>query len=573
MKNTQPEPVSWLPEASVYRVPRPRTPVDLYLDGNEGSVPGESLLDCLRQGMPDVLRRYPDPSELEELLAERHGVDRERVLVTAGGDEVIERVMRAFLCPGRELVIPWPSFEMIERYARMVGGDVVRVPWPGGTWPLQAVLASVTDATSVIALVSPNNPTGAVATAADLRSIADSVPQALILVDLAYTEFADEDLTRTALEIPNAVVLRSFSKAWGLAGLRLGCALASPRIAQRLRSVGAPYAVSAPSLALAGARLRGGESEMNRFVERVRFERAELTRELRELGASPGPSQANFVLARFSDATGVQEGLAGLGIAVRSFPGQAELQGCLRITCPGDRNHFDRLIAGLETVVRPEALLLDLDGVLADVSSSYRLAIIETARTFGVALRDDEVIRAKARGGANNDWELTRRLIESHGVDCTQDVVTGRFEEIYQGTNGRPGLWRRETLIPTAALLQRLASRLPLGVVTGRPREDAERFLSDAGIAREISVVVAMEDAPAKPDPRPVRLALERLRVSRAWMVGDTPDDMSAARAADVVPWGIVPPQLDPAAWEPVLVAAGGARVLGSLTELEEMLS
>jgi len=121
-------------------------------------------------------------------------------------------------------------------------------------------------------------------------------------------------------------------------------------------------------------------------------------------------------------------------------------------------------------------------------------------------------------------------------------------------------------------VLRALAERLPLAVVTGRPRADAEAFLDRAGIAGAVSALVTMEDAPSKPDPAPVRLAMERLGVSRAWMVGDTPDDVRAARAAGVLPLGVIPSGEDAAAWRRVLLAAGAGRVLDGLDELLEVL-
>jgi phosphoglycolate phosphatase-like HAD superfamily hydrolase len=122
------------------------------------------------------------------------------------------------------------------------------------------------------------------------------------------------------------------------------------------------------------------------------------------------------------------------------------------------------------------------------------------------------------------------------------------------------------------ALLEAVARKLPIGIVTGRPRADAVRFLERHGIAGMVSALVCMEDAPLKPDPAPVRLALDRLGVRRAWMVGDSPDDMTAARAAGVVPIGIVAPgdRLDAVA--PALFGAGAARVLEELRTLEDLL-
>jgi HAD superfamily hydrolase (TIGR01548 family) len=239
---------------------------------------------------------------------------------------------------------------------------------------------------------------------------------------------------------------------------------------------------------------------------------------------------------------------------------------------PGDDDAFRRLTETFRTVLKPEALLFDLDGVIADESVSYRRAIIETAATFGVELEMAEVNAAKAGDDANNDWELTRRLLADHGVEAGLDDVTSRFEVIYQGTDEVPGLHRHERLLVGPGLLRDLAEKLPLAIVTGRPQGDADRFLDAHGIRDFFSAVVVLDDAPSKPDPVPVRLALERLGLRHAWMVGDVPDDLRAARGASVLPVGIVAPGDDPDIARPALAAAGAARILDTLDQLLEIL-
>jgi HAD superfamily hydrolase (TIGR01548 family) len=199
------------------------------------------------------------------------------------------------------------------------------------------------------------------------------------------------------------------------------------------------------------------------------------------------------------------------------------------------------------------------------VSRSYRAAIRGTAASYGIELSDGEIAAAKAAGDANDDWSLTQRLLAARGVEAPLSEVTERFEALYQG-----GLWREETALVDLDWLARLAARLPVAIVTGRPRADAERFLSERGLASAVRVLVAREDAPRlKPDPAPVELALRRLDVRRAWLLGDTPDDVRAARAAGVVPLGVEAPGEVSAE---ALLRAGAARVLSATTDLEALL-
>ena len=329
-----------------YRSPVPPGPIDLWLSGNEGATPPANLLAAIRNASA-VARRYPDADSLERRVAERFQHPREGVIITAGADDALFRAALALLSPGREMILPTPTFEMLERYARIAGGDVRSIDWPAGTYPTDAVIAAASERTAIIAVVSPNNPTGAVATVDDLQRLSAAAPQALLLVDLAYVEFADVDLTSAALALPNALVVRTFSKALGLAGLRVGYALGPPQVIRWLRSVGQPYAVSGISAVLAEESLVSGDAPLQAFVSRVREERDAMTQVLRECGANPSASQGNFVLARFSDAAAVWRSLAERGIAVRAFATHPQLHNHLRITCPGEPGAFARLIVAL----------------------------------------------------------------------------------------------------------------------------------------------------------------------------------------------------------------------------------
>ena len=241
---------------------------------------------------------------------------------------------------------------------------------------------------------------------------------------------------------------------------------------------------------------------MRGFVEYVRSRRQRLAEGIRGVGGGSQPSETNFVLASFPDARWIQRGMAAQGVLVRHF---AHLPEYVRITVARDDGEFRLVKRALACLRTPEALLFDMDGVLADVAQ--------------------------------------------------------RFEEVYQGTEEAPGLRRHETLIPTDELLEGLARSFRLGVVTGRPRSDAERFLREQGVRGCFSAVVCREDGPLKPDPAPVRIALERLEARTAWMLGDTPDDSRAAVGAGVVPVGVVPPWGGETVWA-ALEAAGAARIV-----------
>lgn len=520
-----------------YRVPSLPETVDLDLRGSEGPIADPAL------------RRYPDARPLERRLARRWGIAPEQVLVTAGADDALDRVMRVWLGPDLTAVLPVPTFEMTERYASQTGARIVSVPWRGA-FPVDALLACPPDA--VVLLTSPNNPTGQSVPPDALDRLARHFRW--VLLDLAYVEYARRDPTAWALAQDNVVVVRTFSKAHGLAGLRVGYAAGPIGILDAMRSIGAPYPVASPSLALAEIALDAGVPAEHLARNATTRDRVTVALD----GFDCPPSEANFVFAGGPRASWLGDGLAGLGIGVRTFPG------AVRIGCPDAPRDVERLLHAIRAVSSPQAILLDVDGVVVDVTRSYRRAIVETCAAWGVAVGPDDIARIKAAGNANDDWALTRSLLCAGGVDLPQDEVTAAFEARYQA-----GLWRDEPLLFPRAALHALAARLPVALVTGRPRRDLVRMLAQHDLADLVQTVVCREDGPLKPDPWPVAEALRRLGVSRAWMLGDTVDDVRAARAAGVVPIGVV-------SSGSVAAGAGGlpgaARTLNRPADLLELL-
>lgn len=547
---------------AAYEAPRFRAPIELDLSRNEGR-PGPLRLSEAAAGMETASPRYPDTSELRQILADRVGVAVERVLVTAGGDDAL---MRCFMSlAGAKAVTTTPTFEMIRKYSEQTGVDLVQIEWWDDDFPVADFLDAADKGATVAVVVSPNNPTGSVIDSSDLAALASRFQ--IVVYDAAYTEFADVDLTPAAVAFENVIVVRTLSKAFGLAGLRVGYAMASPDRIATLEAYGSPFAVSGLS-ALVAARALGDDDTRLSFVSAVKAERQALEAFLDDLDVASLPSQGNFVLARFDDPEWVRGACAALGVGVRSFAGARGLENWIRISVPGDETDFRRLLATLRTVLAPEAVVFDLDGVLA--ADSYTDTILRTAASLGVTVTREDVWAVRAEGNANDDWDLTRQLCRSAGLDLPYETVKARFEAIYQGTADSPGLKEVETPIVDRAVIEKVAARFPVAIVTGRPRSDATEFLERFDLADLFGVVVAREDAPMKPDPAPVRLAVDRLGVESAWMLGDTVDDIAAARSAGVLPIGVVAPDADPERARNDLSAA--AVVLDTTARLIEVL-
>lgn len=279
---------------------------------------------------------------------------------------------------------------------------------------------------------------------------------------------------------------------------------------------------------------------------------------LGELGVECS-SSAGAVTVGGARAPWLREGLAATGNETKADP---KKKSAVKIPVPDAPEAVEHLLRSIRSVLKPDAVLLDVDGVLVDVSRSYRRAIVDTAQYFGVAVNPDTV---RVRGNLTDDVATTQALIDAHGVKVKPKQVATEFERRYQG-----GLWRHETLRFKPEELRSLADRCPLALVTQRTRKDLYRLLEYHGLLPLFQAVVVKEDGAAKPDPWPVREALARLDVRSAWMLGDGPEDIVAARGAGVLPIG-VPAAGDPDGAE-ALREAGAARVVDTPADLLGLL-
>lgn len=393
------EPVPALQGARPYSPPKHPAPVWLKLDANEGPPPPIALV---AEALRDVaLNRYPSARDLEADLAKRYGIGADQVLVTAGADEAIDRLCRAMLEPGRRVAMTWPTFEMIPKYAALTGASIDRVAWQDeAAFPLDAMLAAITPDTRLVVVVTPNAPTGALVPLPAIEALSKAAPHAALLVDMAYAEFAPEDIAPAVLALPNTVMTRTFSKAYGIAGARVGYAAGNADIIGWMRAAGGPYAVAAPSLAIARRLLSasaGAEAPRTGYVELTHSRAERLRAALVECGVKAADSFANFVLARTPRALWLRDGLAGHGIAVRAFPGHAELADAVRMTVPARDEDVDILARAIRSVLRPGHVelcggLAHLIGGLAlphDPSSPHRWRVMGPEALLSHPLADE----------------------------------------------------------------------------------------------------------------------------------------------------------------------------------------
>jgi histidinol-phosphate aminotransferase len=269
------------------------------------------------------LHRYPHvhAKDLRNELAERHGVDPARLILGNGAAELLSSATRALIAPGQQLLTAWPSYPLFPLMARRAHGRATRVS--GG---VDALLeAAVQEDVRVIALASPNDPTGELLAAAELERLLDGLPDGVaVLLDESLVEFADAQPTNASLALledhPRLLVFRSFSKAWGLAGLRIGYAIGAPGAGDLLAELEPDLGVSEISQAGALEALRSCTELIDRHVRTICEERPRLTAQLRERGFDVADSQANFLWAAHPTLDGgeLAARLASAGVLVAS---------------------------------------------------------------------------------------------------------------------------------------------------------------------------------------------------------------------------------------------------------------
>ncbi|HLS73760.1 MAG TPA: histidinol-phosphate transaminase [Actinomycetaceae bacterium] len=314
-------------------VPGQRPPAGMSafkLSSNENPFPPSAAVISAVVDAAADLNRYPDMAagQLVEALAGRLGVSPERLAVGNGSVAVLETVLTAACAPGDEVVYAWRSFEAYPIAVQVAGATGVPVPLTDdGRHDLTAMAAAITDRTRVVLVCSPNNPTGTVVRAPEMRDFLAKVPrEVLVVLDEAYVEFVTDDDAADGLalaaEFKNVLLLRTFSKAYGLAGLRVGYAIARPRLIRGLRAAATPFGVNALGQAAAVAALREADEVATRCA-RIVTERERVVARLEELGQAVPRTEANFYwLDLGRRATSFAREAAASGAMVRAFDGE-----------------------------------------------------------------------------------------------------------------------------------------------------------------------------------------------------------------------------------------------------------
>ena len=347
------------PRRGVHSIPIYHPPLagrqGLRLDFNENTVgPSPRVLARIQQLTMDDLARYPERQPIEAMLAKYLGVSESDLLLTNGVDEAIHLLCQTYLQAGDEAIVVVPTYSMYRIYMSATGAEVASLPaGKDFRFPADIVRDRVTDRTRLIAIANPNNPTGTLTPLKEIEDIARGAPATAILVDEAYFEFCGKTFLPSARGYPNVFIARTFSKAYGLAGLRMGVLIGDGDQMASLRRICSPYNVNAIALACLPEALVD-QSYIERYVRETQESRGRMEVALQSHGIQFWPSHANFVLARVGstklDAQAFVERMRRRGILVRDRSADYGCEGCIRFTL-GPEEHTNRMLKALREVL------------------------------------------------------------------------------------------------------------------------------------------------------------------------------------------------------------------------------
>lgn len=551
MQNNMPNgfnPKSTLKNIEPYSVDEFYPDCILKLDSNENVFgPSKRVIDAFKNLDLKCFNLYPCYGELIGILAERFNFNKDNFLLTNGCDEAINIVLSSYLETQDSVLAFCPSFSMPKLYSRIIGAEYKNINYIE-KWKFspELLIDNIKADTKIIYLASPNNPTGDAIAPSVIEDVLKKCADKIVLLDLTYVNYSkyeENDYYRLVKEYKNLICVKSFSKDYALAGLRLGFILADKEFIANFKKMISPYSVNSMAV-YAGINALLDYEYFNSVKNEVMQSKEYLCNKLEEFGFKPYRSEANFILVDFKEKCDfVYKKLLKNKILVRKFS-NPELKNHLRISIPSLKDS-QKIIEAL----KPKKLLVfDLDGVVFDVSNSYRYAIQKTYEYFaGSPCSACEMQEAKNLGGLSNDWDLTKYLLDKKGINADYSKLVEVFQNIFYNPEkeGSKGAIDNEKLVLDAGFFEELSKEYDLAVFTGRPREEAFYSLEKFELKRFFDYFVCLEDVPdgrSKPCPDGLNKIKRECCFNDVCFFGDTVDDIKAGCDAFVDVYGIIPP-------------------------------
>jgi len=527
----------------------------LKLDFNERA---DSLPTWLRDFKLDTtqLWKYPNRQEIEVLIAEKFNTSANNVFLSNGGDESIELLFKLCKLNNKSILLPLPAFSQYTHQLSIWGLDFITVDaQPDLSIDVKA-LSQQLKANQWLIVTRPNNPTGECISEAVVLDLIHQAKQCgtFVFLDEAYVEFFQQDDAQNyGLEFDHVISLRTFSKAFGLAGARLGYLLGNETLIAQFKKYAMPFNVNSLSLQTAKKALQNTE-EMRVYCSNIAKNRQHIFDYLCSCGIEVFNGQGNFLLFKLNSQRQqiLSSFLAKKDIQIKTQVN--DLPDCLRLTVPED---ITELMQVFQTVFQPNLIAFDMDGVLIDTSGSYDRCILETAHSFSNNQFTNNMISAlRAQGGFNNDWDLTQGLLAQAGTVVEIKKIIKTFQQFYQ-------VYKSEeiNLLDNDDLFQ---GHYSTAIVTGRPKTEALDGVAQLNIKPD-HIISADDVQHHKPSPEGLNNLKATTKKNRLWFCGDTVDDMQAGQAAEALCIGIGKDAEN-------LYQAGADIVLENINQLEALL-
>jgi len=508
----------------------------IRLDFNENTA---GFPEFYPQEPPTLFTCYPEYQAFIEQMSSLWKLPQENFLLTNGSDEALFLGAFTFIEPGQDTALTMtPTFSLIPHYLKLVGSDLIEVPYTSEfQYDTDKISKYLQEQSIKLALfASPDNPTGAMLTLETIRNWCRSYPNTLFVIDEAYAEYAGTTALPLIHEFNNLLITRTFSKAWGLAGVRLGMMIGSRNLIDMLQRVRSPYSVNALAIQTA-AQLLPHHAEVLQQAQEVMKRKERVLQEVARRGYRIIPGHANFFLMQVGlDAAGFCEFFQQRGILLRNQSGLPGLRGLVRVSV-GTQTEMEKFLSVLDEVRQKRVLLFDMDDTLVDTSQSFDVTIAQLVeRHSGQSLFEDELSKLRAKGGFNDDWEATVELLRQRGITKTYGDIVGEAQALYLGI-----AMEVETWLVAPETLSELKKRYRLGVATGRCRVEYDPIWHER-FEPLFDVVICQDDDPAcakKPSPELLQLALSALKAEGGLYIGNAVDDMKAAKAAGLTAIGV----------------------------------
>lgn len=542
----------------------------LKLNFNENLIgPSSKVLDAIKKIDKTQINFYPCYKKLTDAIAFYRNVPSDTVFPTNGADEALSYIINTFVESDENIITASPYFLMNSIYARIPNAEFREIEYKEKwVYPIDDVLAAIDEKTKLIIVTSPNSPTGEVISDENLMRIIENAQNALVLIDETYGSYANKSYAHLTKEFSNVAVVKSLSKDFALAGLRLGYMISDKQNIDYVKTIASPGNVNSIAV-LAGIAALSDTKHLEYVKSEIQKSKDFLVKELSDI-ATVYPSETNFLCVDFGEkALAVNERLLLNGIKAKVFK-DGILKNHFRLTIP-PLNMAKKVV---DTVKVKNLIVFDMDGVLVDVENSYRLAIKKTFEHFsGQELLTQKIQEAKNQGGLNNDWDLTEYLLEQSGILIEKNLIIEKFQEFYFGRNGE-GFIQNEELLICKNILKNLAKNHQLAIFTGRPKKEALFTLETFGIRNLFSEIVSMDDLDEdlqKPNPYGLFLIMSKLQPKTIFYLGDTIDDMQAAVSAKIHGIGILTKQTKSGVFKKLLKSNGAMVVLNNVNDIAKL--